>query len=119
MGVYNINETGVLVEGDRLSEVLAEIHQPNKSTPVLTEHDMRAHMILPPPPKLTVHVAMLQPFHDGSGGSAKVLGVYGQKFRAEARCYRELKALGYDQPTDVVALILDADYDLEELDNPS
>lgn len=63
--------------------------------------------------KKIVYVAVLHSMHDGSGGPAKLLGAYTQTFLAEARCYRELKNLGYDQPTDIVALEIDKDYDLD------
>ncbi len=54
-------------------------------------------------------VAMLLPFSDGSG-SNKVLGVYSNKERAEARCYRVARSsFGYNQPTAVFALTLDGD----------
>lgn len=58
--------------------------------------------------KQTVFVAILLPNHDGSG-NAKVLGAYSVKWKAEGRCYRELKSLGYDQPTDVVECQIDQD----------
>ncbi len=51
-------------------------------------------------------VAALLPFHDGSG-SFSVLGIYSIKEKAEAQCYRALRALGYDQPTGIFVCVLD------------
>ncbi len=53
-------------------------------------------------------VSLLLPFHDGSG-VPEVLGVYSNREKAEARCYREVCNLGYDQPTAIVESILDND----------
>lgn len=55
-----------------------------------------------------VYVALLLPFTDGSG-ETEVLGVYSTRDGAQARCWRALQALGYEQPTDVVACAIDAD----------
>lgn len=57
---------------------------------------------------MTLYVAILLPFHDGSG-KARILGVYDVVWKAEARCRRELVKLGYDQPTDVVECVLNND----------
>lgn len=54
----------------------------------------------------TVFVSVLMPFHDGSG-VATVLGVHSTKEKAEAHCYRAVKALGYDQPTAIFEQNLD------------
>lgn len=51
-------------------------------------------------------VAMLLPFADGSG-SPVVLGVYSSREGAEARCWRAIKRLGYEQPTAVIERPLD------------
>ncbi len=56
--------------------------------------------------ELNLFVAMLMPFYDHSG-SPVVLGVYSRKEKAEARCYRELSTLGYDQPTSIIEIVLD------------
>ncbi len=56
-------------------------------------------------PSNTLFVAMLMPFHDGSG-EAQLLGVYSTKEKAEANCYRALKTLGYDQPTKIFESVL-------------
>lgn len=53
-----------------------------------------------------LYVAMLLPNCDGSG-TAIVLGVYSTRDGAEARCWRALQSLGYDQPTAVVERSLD------------
>ncbi len=56
-------------------------------------------------PSNNLFVAMLMPFHDGSG-EAQLLGVYSTKEKAEANCYRALKTLGYDQPTEIFETVL-------------
>jgi hypothetical protein len=53
-----------------------------------------------------VFVAVLMPFHDGSG-STKILGVYETEEKAQARCYQEIQKLGYEQPTQIVPMTLD------------
>ena len=53
-----------------------------------------------------IFVAMLLPNHDGSGWPV-VLGVYSDRAMAEARCWRCLQNLGYDQPTAVIERPLD------------
>lgn len=55
---------------------------------------------------MDLFVAMLLPFSDGSG-DAVVLGVFSTRDAAEARCWRALRRLGYDQPTAVVERPLD------------
>ncbi len=55
--------------------------------------------------KSKLFVAVLMPFHDGSG-EAQLLGVYSTKEKAEANCYRALKTLGYDQPTKIFETVL-------------
>ncbi len=57
-------------------------------------------------PSNNLFAAVLMPFHDGSG-TAELLGVYTTKEKAEARCYRALKTLGYDQPTEIFESVLD------------
>lgn len=59
-----------------------------------------------------LHVALLLPFKDGSGEHA-ILGVYEDEAAAQARCWRVLQHLGYDQPTAVVSVLLDIDYEPE------
>ncbi len=56
--------------------------------------------------RMKVFVATLMPFHDGSG-IVRVIGVYSVKKRAEAHLFRALKALGFDQPTEIFEVILD------------
>ncbi len=46
--------------------------------------------------EIKVFVAMLLPFHDGSG-LASVLGVYSNREKAESSCYRAMRNLGYLQ----------------------
>lgn len=55
-----------------------------------------------------VHVALLLPFTDHSG-EPKVLGVYHTATAAQARLWRHGQTAGYDQPTEVVSVELDAD----------
>lgn len=57
----------------------------------------------------TVYVALLLPYSDGSG-DVSVLGVYSTRVDAEARCWRTLKRLGYEEPTEVVETLLDPPY---------
>ncbi len=57
-----------------------------------------------------VFVATLMPFHDGSG-TVRVVGVYSIKERAEAHLFRALRALGYDQPTEIFEIVLDRECD--------
>lgn len=57
---------------------------------------------------MELHVALLLPYHDGSG-KTEVIGVYDSKDRAEAACYRRHKLNGYDQPTDVIPVNLNLD----------
>jgi hypothetical protein len=54
------------------------------------------------------YVAMLLPFSDGSGEPV-VLGIYSERHLAEARCWRALQRLGYEQPTAVISRPLDLD----------
>lgn len=53
-------------------------------------------------------VALLLPFSDGSGEPV-VLGIYTNKERAEARCYRAIRRIGYDQPTAIIERPLNFD----------
>ncbi len=55
---------------------------------------------------MKVFVATLMPFHDGSG-TVRVIGVHSTKEMAEAHLYRGLRALGYDQPTEIFEVTLD------------
>lgn len=55
-----------------------------------------------------VYVVLLKRHHDGSG-EEKVLGVYGTSTAAEARCYRTLRDLGYDQPIEVIETVVGVD----------
>lgn len=56
--------------------------------------------------EIKVFVAMLLPFHDGSG-LASILGVYSNREKAESNCYRAMRNLGYDQPTSIFESVLD------------
>ncbi len=58
--------------------------------------------------KTTTFVSMLMPFYDQSG-IPKVLGIYSTKEKAQARCWREIQKLGYDQPTEVIECTIDED----------
>ena len=55
-----------------------------------------------------VYVALLLPHTDGSGEAA-VLGVYETPEEAEARCWRAIQRIGYEQPTGVVSRIIGSD----------
>ncbi len=57
-----------------------------------------------------VFIATLHPFHDGSG-DYEIIGVYSLEEKAQARCWRKLKELGYDQPTEVIECPLDKDWE--------
>lgn len=57
---------------------------------------------------MVLYVSVLLPFLDGSG-KTQLLGVYSNRAEAEARCYRKLMQLGYEQPTAVIDCFLNLD----------
>ncbi len=85
-----------LIEGDELSVLLSKVHS-------------KANV--PYEKQQKFYVALFESPYD-SNTPAKVLGVYSNRFKAEARCYREVKNLGYEHPTNVVEVVLDYDDDL-------
>lgn len=63
-----------------------------------------------------VWIAVALPHTDGSGQTL-VLGAYSTRDGAQARCWRHIKDIGYEVPTDVYARVVD-DPGIEQEEEP-